>query len=176
MSGRLQKEIQQTKQFQRPGEEAVLNIAKTADVLQQPFVDMLKDYELSSTQYNCLRILRGAGAEGLPCGKIAARMITHDPDITRLMDRLEKRSLITRGRCEGDRRVVTTRITKQGLALLSAIDAPLGKLLDQLMGHMSSQKLSTLIDLLEEAREGAQRASSMDVDTPAAKMKRRISQ
>jgi MarR family transcriptional regulator, organic hydroperoxide resistance regulator len=176
MAGRLQKEIRQTRAFQRPEEEALLNIAKTADVMQQALAEMLKKYDLSGTQYNFLRILRGAGAEGLPCGKIGERMITHDPDITRLVDRLEKRLLVTRGRSEGDRRVVTTRITKQGLALLNEIDPPLGKLMERLMGHMNSQKISTLIDLLEETREGAQRASSMDVELPAPNLKRRNSQ
>jgi DNA-binding MarR family transcriptional regulator len=173
MSGRLQKEIQQTRGFERPAEEAVLNISKTADVMDQSLTETLKEFDLSGTQYNFLRILRGAGADGLPCGKVAARMITHDPDVTRLVDRLEKRSLVTRDRSEGDRRIVTTRITKQGLALLERADVPLTKLLDRLMGHMSNQKLTTLIDLLEEVREGAQRTSAIDEERPAPTTKRR---
>lgn len=175
MAGRLQKEIRQTRAFPCPAEEAVLNISKTADVVQQSLTEVLKEFDLSATQYNALRILRGAGAEGLPCGKIAARMIAHDPDITRLIDRMEKRALVARDRSVDDRRVVTTRITPKGLAMLDRVTAPLSKLLEHLMGHMSNQKLTTLIDLLEEVREGAQRASAMENDQPAPTMKRRNS-
>lgn len=159
MAGKLQEEIKQSKAFQRPEEEAILNIVKTADVLDWKLTEFLKDFGLSGTQYNFLRILRGAGPEGLPCGEVGSRMVTRDPDITRLIDRLETRELVTRKRSEQDRRVITIRISRQGLMLLSEIDGPLEIMLDRILGQMGRKKLSALIDLLEEARDLAHRAS-----------------
>src|SRR5665213_3239265 len=102
-------------------ETAFLELCRTADILSRPVAVLLKSEDLSSTQYNVLRILRGA-LEGLPCGEIAARMITRDPDITRLLDRLEKRGLISRCREAKDRRMVMARITPEGLGLLGRMD------------------------------------------------------
>src|SRR5262252_8376572 len=99
-------------------EAAYLDLLLTAEVLSHPLVEVLKGHELSATQYNVLRILRGA-PEGLTCGEVGSRMITRDPDITRLLDRLEKRGLISRWRETKDRRTVMARITPEGLALLS---------------------------------------------------------
>src|SRR5438552_16243281 len=122
MSGKLAREIKQTKPFSSAEEEAILNIQRTASLLAQAFAETLKPHGLSETQYNALRILRGAGAAGLACQEIAERMIARDPDITRLLDRLEARKLIGRARSKADRRVVVTRITPEGLRLLSALD------------------------------------------------------
>jgi DNA-binding MarR family transcriptional regulator len=105
---------------------------------------------LTGTQYNVLRILRGAEPEGLPCRGIADRMITHDPDITRLLDRMEKRGLITRERQKDDRRVVKTRITPHGLALLRPLDQPMRDLHRRQFRHMAAARLKSLYDLLEE--------------------------
>src|SRR6185503_1750926 len=117
MSGKLAKEIRQTKAFSSPAEEAILNIHRTAAVLTALFADTLKPFGLTEIQYNALRILRGAGKEGLSCQEIAERMITRDPDITRLVDRLASRGLVERARSEEDRRVVVTRITASGLKM-----------------------------------------------------------
>ncbi len=104
-----------------PEESAFLDLARTTDLLSRGPVQVLRTEDLSPTQYNVLRILRGA-PEGLLCGEIASRMITRDPDITRLLDRLEKRGLISRCREATDRRTVMARITPEGLELLARLD------------------------------------------------------
>jgi DNA-binding MarR family transcriptional regulator len=152
VAGKLQVELKQSKPFQSLEMEAYLNIVKTADVLQQVSGQALRNSGLSETQYNVLRILRGAGEEGLKCSEIGERMVTRDPDITRLLDRLEKQGWIERRRSTTDRRVVTTTITAAGLALLVGLDAPIRELLDHMLGRLGPAKLNTLIELLEEAR------------------------
>src|SRR5437762_5272460 len=104
-------------------EAAFLDLLRTTDMLSRGLAHVLKNEDLSPTQYNVLRILRGA-PDGLPCGEIGNRLITRDPDITRLLDRLEKRHLISRCREEEDRRKVLTRITSEGLKLLAQLDEP----------------------------------------------------
>jgi DNA-binding MarR family transcriptional regulator len=152
MSGRLLEELKQTKPFHSLPHEAYLNLQKTADVLRQRLIAELKPFGVSETQYNVLRILRGAGEEGLRCGDIGDRMVTHDPDITRLLDRLERRELVVRQRAVKDRRVVTARITPAGLALLSQLDAPMDQMMVRLLGHLGSERLTSLIELLEASR------------------------
>src|SRR5215213_3270860 len=117
----------------------MLNLARTADVLQRDMAEVMKPWNLSPTQYNVLRILRGAG-EPLACGEVADRMISRDPDMTRLLDRLEKRGLI--GRCRGteDRRVVKTRITPAGLKLLAELDDVVIKAHKAQLGHLGATK------------------------------------
>ena len=150
MSGKLAKEIKQTKPFSSPAEEAILNIQRTAAVLTQMIAEALKPHGISETQYNALRILRGAGPEGLACQEIGARMITTDPDITRLFDRLEARG---RGaRSTKDRRVVLSRITPEGLKLLASMDQELKDLPRRTLGHLGEKRLRVLIGLLERAR------------------------
>ncbi len=153
MAGRLLAEIRQTKPFELLEEEAVLNIARTAEVLGQSMAEFLREYQLSHTQYNVLRILRGAGDAGLTCSHIAERMIGRDPDITRLLDRLESRGLIARERSTEDRRLVVTRIVPAGLTLLSTIDEPLRNLLRSRLAGIGKQNLSAMIDQLELVRE-----------------------
>ncbi len=136
----------------RTEEEAFVNLQKTADALMQGIAVLLKPAALSATQYNVLRILRGAGKDGLACGEIGARMITRDPDITRLLDRLETRGLVTRARELKDRRVITARITKDGLRMLKELDAPIRRYHESQLGHMGEKKLVELIWLLELAR------------------------
>ena len=152
MSGKLAKEIRQTKAFSSAAEEAILNIHRTSSVLAQAFAETLKPHGLSETQYNALRILRGAGAAGLACQEIAERMITRDPDITRLLDRLEARKLIERARSENDRRVVVTRITGEGLRILAALDTEAKDLPKRVIGHLGEKRLRILIGLLERVR------------------------
>ena len=134
-----------------PEEATFLELLRTTDMLSRGLVHILKAEDLSSTQYNVLRILRGA-PEGLPCGEIASRMITRDPDITRLLDRLEKRGLISRCRETKDRRMVMARIAPQGLKLLSRLDEPIQKGHRKQLGHLGRDRLRALTDLLQAAR------------------------
>ena len=137
----------------RSAEQATfLNIQKTADILMGELADLLKPYGLSPTQYNVLRILRAAGTEGLACGKITDRMLTREPDMTRLLDRLEERDLLARARDKADRRVVRARITAEGLGVLEKLDEPISQLHRKQLGHLGREKLKTLAELLEAAR------------------------
>lgn len=153
MPGKLAADIKQTKPFRHPEEEAFLNLLRTVDALSQREEELLARHGLSHSQYNVLRILRGAGPAGLPCGEVADRMITRDPDITRLLDRLEKRALAQRARESKDRRVVLARITQSGLDLLAELDQPMVDFLRGALGHLGQKDLRHLIDLLERARE-----------------------
>lgn len=127
-----------------------LALLKTADALGQEAEQLIKSAGLTATQYNVLRILRGAQPAGLACRGIGDRMISHDPDMTRLLDRLEKRGLITRERQKDDRRVVKTYITPQGLEVLKPLDHPLRELHKRQFRHISVAQLKTLSKLLEE--------------------------
>lgn len=127
-------------------------LLQTADALAQQAEQLLKAARLTSAQYNVLRILRGAEPAGLPCRGIGDRMISHDPDMTRLLDRLEKRGLITRERQTDDRRVVKTRITPHALSLLKTLDHPVHELHQRQFRHVSAARLKILSDLLEEVR------------------------
>ncbi len=153
MPGKLAKQIKQSKPFHSLEEEAFLNLLRTADALLQKETALLETYGVSPAQYNALRILRGAGEEGLPCGEIGNRMITRDPDITRLADRLEKRGFTTRSRESSDRRVVTVRITREGLQLLASLDKPVTDLHRSNLSHLGASNLKIFIELLEKARE-----------------------
>ena len=136
-----------------PLEERVfLALLKAADALGQQAEQLTRTAELTGTQYNVLRILRGAGSEGLACRGIGDRMITHDPDITRLLDRLERQGLIARERQKEDRRVVKARITARGFELLRPLDQPMRDLHKRQFRHMAGARLKTLYDLLEEIR------------------------
>ena len=152
--GKLQQEIQQTKAIRLLEEETTLNIVRTADVLMLALADVLKPLLLSATQYNVLRILRGAGSGGASCKDIGGRLVARDPDITRLMDRLEQRGLVSRDRAKEDRRVVAHRLTRAGLELANELDRPIEALHRKIMGHMKAAKLRELIGLLEEVRAG----------------------
>ncbi len=134
-----------------PEEAAALDLLRTSDLLSRGPLQVLKTEDLSGTQYNVLRILRGA-PEGLPCGEIASRMITRDPDVTRLLDRLEKRGLISRCRETKDRRTVMTRIAPAGLKLLAGLDDPIREAHRKQLGHLGSKRLRTLAELLRMAR------------------------
>jgi len=128
-----------------------LDLLRTTDMLSRSLVGILKAEDLSANQYNVLRILRGT-QDALPCGEIASRMITRDPDITRLLDRLEKRGLISRCRETKDRRMVMARITPEGLKLLSRLDEPIEEAHRKRLGHLGRERLRALTDLLEAAR------------------------
>jgi len=152
MTNRLLDEIKQTRPFGSLEEEVLLGLARTADVLQRGIGEVLKPAALTTTQYNVLRILRGAGAAGLSCSEVTGRMVTRDPDMTRMLDRLEARRLVTRARDATDRRVVTSRITEEGLQLLGSLDEPMAAHHRRMLGALGSEKLQALAKLLDEAR------------------------
>jgi DNA-binding MarR family transcriptional regulator len=134
-----------------PEEAVFLDLLRTTDMLARGLVTVLKSEDLSATQYNVLRILRGS-PDGLPCGEIAHRMITRDPDITRLLDRLEKRGLISRCRETKDRRMVMARITPDGLKVLGRLDEPVEEAHCTQLGHLGRERLRALTDLLHLSR------------------------
>jgi DNA-binding MarR family transcriptional regulator len=134
-----------------PEEAAFLELFRTTDMLSRGLITVLKNEDVSANQYNVLRILRGSH-EGLPCGEIASRMITRDPDITRLLDRLEKRGLISRCRETRDRRMVMARITPEGLKLLARLDEPVQLAHRRQLGHLGRRRLGALTQLLTAAR------------------------
>ena len=138
-----------TKRLPAPAEvRAFIAILSAADRLSQQAEQLVKDSGLTGTQYNVLRILRGAEPAGLPCKGIGDRMISHDPDMTRLLDRMEKRGLITRERQTDDRRVIKTRITAQGLEILKRLDAPVLQLHRKQFQDVAAAKLTVLADVL----------------------------
>jgi len=128
-------------------------ILKAADCLSQEAEQVIKSAGLTGTQYNVLRILRGAEPDGLHCQGVSERMISRDPDITRLLDRMENHKLITRERQKEDRRVIKTRITPEGLKLLKKLDRPVHELHKKQFGHMSPARLKQLAELLVEAQK-----------------------
>ncbi|QDT51751.1 HTH-type transcriptional regulator MgrA [Symmachiella dynata] len=154
MASKLQNEIKKRKPFDRLEEEATLNCLRTADYIQSRSGKLFRQFGLTSSQYNVLRILRGE-AKPLPSLEIASRMIQQVPAITGLIDRLEKAEHVKRHRCEQDRRVVYVEITDTGLDVLKKIDEPLVELQTQFFAHMPRKDLRELIRLLEQVRSGA---------------------
>ena len=152
METELKGDIKQTVPFDSLEQEAFLNALRTAAVLEHELADGLKPHGLTLTQYNALRILRGAGSEGLCRNDVQDRMLTPVPDVTRLLDRLEEAGYVLRERSESDRRYVMAKITREGLDLLEALDGPVRQLHRDQLGHMSESDLRTLCRLLEEAR------------------------
>jgi len=150
----LKREIRQKKPFRSAEQELFLEIQRTADVLMRGLEELLKPFGLTQTQYNVLRILRGAVPDGLTCRDVSNRMVTRDPDITRLLDRLESRQLIARNRGETDRRVIRVRITEAGLGLLDRLDQPVMDLHARQLGHLGNENLRRMIDFLEVTRLG----------------------
>jgi DNA-binding MarR family transcriptional regulator len=153
MSSKLKDEIKQVKPFESLESEVLLNLMRTADALSRGGEEILKLVGLSLNQYNVLRILRGAGEQGLCCREVADRMITRDPDITRLVDRLERRGFLTRSRDSKDRRIITVRITSAGLQTLKELDRPIEEYNRNRLSHMEKADLRKLSELLEAVRE-----------------------
>lgn len=149
---RLQQELKKRQPFESLEQEAMLSILRTHDQLHNQLGKLFRGYELTPSQYNVLRILRGEGAP-LASLELASRLIQVVPAITGLIDRLEKRELVSRCRDEEDRRVVRVAITDQGLSLLGRIDQPLEQLHTQLLGHLNSSELTQIVGLLEKVRE-----------------------
>jgi len=149
----LRQEIAQNPPFASLEEEAFLNLLRTTDSLQRTFHRKMRDWGITSTQYNVLRILRGAQPDGLTCAAIGDRMITAEPDITRLLHRLKALKLIRQRRDRQDRRAVWTQISEAGLELLKAMEPVIEKAPRELLGHMSRAELTEFVRLLELARK-----------------------
>ena len=154
---RLQQEIKQTRPFRSVGQEAVLGLFKTSDMLRRHFGRIVGQVgeadELTLQQYNVLRILRGAGADGLPTLEIATRMVEQAPGITRLLDRLETKGLVARERCPEDRRRVTCRSTRTGLALLAKLDDHMNRSDGIFDADISPADLKRLVEVLDRMRQ-----------------------
>lgn len=153
MSPSLKDEIKQTKPFASTEGEAVLSIIRTADKLMYEVHQLLRPSGLTPAQYNILRILRGAGPDGATCGSICGRLLTQVPDLTRALDRLEKRGYVSRQRCTEDRRVVHVRVLPPGLAILDEMDGPLNELHHRQLAGLKGGDVKSLIALLEKTRD-----------------------
>ena len=153
MSTRLQQELKKKQPFDVLSQAAALGLVRTNDRLQIQFARLFRQYELTPSQYNVLRILRGEGAP-LPILEIAERTVTVVPGITGLIDRLEAAGLVSRERSSDDRRVIYVALTDKATKLLAKIDRPLVELHERLMGHLSKTELNELIRLLDKVRAG----------------------
>lgn len=158
----LRYEIQQTKDFPSLEAEVFLNLLRTAEVVSVAPHGLLRDQGLSGSQYNVLRILRGAGDSGLSCREIVDRMVTRDSDMTRLLDGLERKRLVGRNRSAPDRRVIVSQISTAGSELLADLDAPMQAVHTAQFEHLSEAKLTRLSRLLEEARQSPTRRSTLN--------------
>ena len=150
----LQAEIQQNRPFKSKGQEATLALFRTADMLRRKSSEVFADSGITHQQYNVLRILRGAGDDGLPTLSIADRMIEQTPGITRLIDRLVAKELVIRERVPGDRRRVQCFISESGLELLASLDEPVDGNDDRVMGMLDQDEKSRLVELLDKIRLG----------------------
>lgn len=156
-ASRLQHELKKKRPFDSLEQEAILNLLRTSDWMDNRFGRLLRDYGITNSQYNVLRILRGEG-QPLPSLEIADRMIQVVPAITGLIDRLEKQELVTRRRCAEDRRVVYVEITAKGLTLLKQLDTPVEEMHKALVGHLTRPELKELSRLLEKVRHAESEA------------------
>ena len=154
MSPSLQQDLRQSKPFSSLQQEAYLNVVRTTSTLMDGVEDLLKPHGISATQYNVLRILRGAGQGGLCRNELRDRMLTRMPDMTRLLDRMEEAGLVKRSREQDDRRMVLTQITARGRELLGELDRPMTQLHREQLSRLSDEQLRSLIDLLTLVREG----------------------
>lgn len=148
----LRSELHQNRDFESLEQEAYLNLQRTVGVINGPFLQLFKANQLRPSQYNILRILRGQEGQGLACSHIGERMVTRDPDVTRLVDKLLKMGLVRRVRSDSDRRVVLISITDEGQNLLAEMDDPVRELHHAALGHLTGVELEELNRLLVKAR------------------------
>lgn len=153
MAPTLDVEIRQSHPFRNPADRALLNVLRTSSYLEQASTQFFKQWGLTQTQYNALRILRGSHPATLLCRELGERMVSPVPDVTRLVDRLIRKALVHRAMDPEDRRVIRLGITNAGLAVLSEIDEPLREWTDLQLGHMTAEDLNQLSQLLESARD-----------------------
>ena len=149
----LRDEIKQRKPFRSLEQEAQLSVVRTSAMLVDAFERMLKPYGITATQYNVLRILRGAEPDGLCRNDLRDRMITRMPDVTRLLDRMEESDLIDRSRETNDRRMVMTRITAKGRRLLDELEDPVAREHERAFAALTKEQMRTLIGQLAAVRE-----------------------
>lgn len=152
-ASRLQEELRQIRPFRSRTQEAFLSILRTGDLAKNRFSDLFAAHEVTFQQYNVLRILRGAGPQGLPTLEIGERMIERTPGVTRILDRLEGKGWVSRERCSEDRRKVWCRITPAGLELLDVLDKPVDEGDAVIFSEMSESDLDELIRILDALRE-----------------------
>lgn len=151
----LQEELKQSKPFATPADEALVALMRTASLVRRAIAQRVEPYGISPAQYNVLRILRGAGADGLPTLGVRNRLIEEAPGITRVMDKLEEAGHVARTRAKSDRRVVHCVITEQGLRLLAAMDTLVRETAELISGGLSdAREQRVLIDLLAKVRAG----------------------
>ncbi|HSQ59000.1 MAG TPA: MarR family transcriptional regulator [Acidobacteriota bacterium] len=167
MKRTLWQHLRQSKPFENVEEEVFLQILYTAQITGRWVVEALRPFSLTSPQYNVLRILRGAHPGALPAGKIAERMIHHDPDVTRLLDKLEGMGLVEKARDDQDRRVINVRITKEGMAVLEKATRVMREALDSRLGPVGPKRLAALAELLEVVRAAAETSDRPDGAAPA---------
>jgi len=156
-ASRLQQEIKQTRPFRSVSQEVLVGLMKTADLVHRQTARILDPEGITVQQYNVLRILRGAGEEGLPTLEITTRMIEQTPGITRLIDRLEAKRLVSRERCPTDRRQVTCRISEKGIDLLRRLDPVIDRSDDARLPLLTAKERQQLVTLLDRGRAGLER-------------------
>jgi len=159
-TSRLQSEIRQSRPFATREQECLVGLLRTADVVRRRLAAIVEARGVTLQQYNVLRILRGAGAQGLPTLEIAARMIEQAPGVTRLLDRLERQDLVRRMRCREDRRQVLCTISAKGRTRLAELDAPVAQADDTSLGTLPSSEVATLIRLLDAVRTPRRKSPS----------------
>jgi len=167
----IREEIRQTRPFPSAADEALVTLLRTADALRRALGTVLEPHGITLQQYNVLRILRGAGAEGLPTLDVASRMIEPSPGITRLLERLERKRLVTRVRCPHDHRQVLCHATDSARRLLARLDAPMAAAADDLLGSLGDVRLSRLVRLLDAARQSASARGGVPTDQDQTKKK-----
>jgi DNA-binding MarR family transcriptional regulator len=145
-------EIKQTKPFRTKSQETYVALLRTADDAKRFVSQVLESQDVTLQQYNVLRILRGAGSDGLPTLAVAERMIERTPGVTRLIDRMERKGWVERHRCTEDRRRVWCKITETGIALLDALDAPIDSVDDAFSHALDEQELAQLGSYLDRIR------------------------
>lgn len=155
----LQRELRQNKPFRSPAHEAVVALFRTADLIRRQMSLVVEPHGITLQQFNVLRILRGAGDDGVPTLEIAERMVEQTPGVTRLLDRLEAKGLVARKRCPSDRRQVLCRISAAGLELLAALDAPVHAANERAVEALDERARRQLIKLLDRVRGGGKRSS-----------------
>jgi DNA-binding MarR family transcriptional regulator len=164
MSSSLAQELGKKNPFDLLEEEALLNIVRTSAALSIAFEREFRQYDLTDASYNVLRILRGSGPAGKLCSQVGRELVAQGPDVTRLIDRLERKGLCERRRSTTDRRAIWVVITQAGLELVNQLDAPVRTLLKKTLGHMSTQELELVSQLLVKARSPVCRQAEAQAD------------
>lgn len=162
----LARELRQTRPFRSIGQEALVSLLRTVDLVRREFAAVLEPHGITPQQYNVLRILRGAGELGLPTLEIAHRMVEQTPGITRLLDRLEEKHFVARERCRQDRRQVLCTISPVGLELLAALDEPVLRADQEVLAGLTLEEQETLVHLLERIRAPFQARAARCPSTP----------